>query len=378
MQELKQSTNPYDVEHKDDLTTIRTDKAMKVLAAFWDEERASLLIAVQVESGNGTYQIEYLHLDETLRLTAVCTESEGVLPSFLTAPDKTVWVKLTSTQTDKIREIVLPLANRERIREAKLLTEFVDNYEVRLGQETVYFSNDIFDRNKKDKIARYLFDKNHLFKSRKTYSLPLPSHVKALSGDDKLQMVNVLYPDRDTILHRELLGDGVVSRQRVYSLGMDVHHLFPIQLSFDGNSRFFATAGNVMLEITVDEQGHVVHTDRLIQLHEVAEMFYNVWEPVLLKDAYVVRFNYQDGNGYIVIKQGRAMECWLQKNEESAYQDCLSNRVLELGSCSLLLTHLQKIAEDKCALIYSRVSVESLDEAIKVGIVYVPSGGILR
>lgn len=372
MQELKQSTNPYNVEQKEDLTTIRTDKAMKVLSAFWDEEKSSLLIAVQVELENGRYQIEYLHLDETLGLTDICTESEGVLPAFLTAPDKTVWVKLTSTQTDKIREIVLPLANRERIREAKLLTEFADNYEVRLGQETVYFSNDIFDRNKKDKIARYLFDKNHLFKSRKTYSLPLPSDVKALSGDDKLQMVNVLYPDRDTILHRQLQGDGTVSRQREYSLGVDVHHLYPVQLSFDGNSRFFATAGNEMLEITVDEQGRVVHTDRLIQLDEVAEMFYNVWEPVLLKDAYVVRFNYQDGNGYIVIKQGRAMECWLQKHEESAYKDCLSNRVVELESDSLMLTHLQKIAEDKCALIYSRVSVESLDEAFKVGIVYVP------
>jgi hypothetical protein len=119
VQELKQSTNPYNVEHKDDLTTIRTDKAMKVLSAFWDEERSSLLIAVQVELGNGTYQIEYLHLDETLGLTDVCTESEGVLPAFLTAPDKTVWVKLTSTQTDKIREIVLPLANRERIQKPK-------------------------------------------------------------------------------------------------------------------------------------------------------------------------------------------------------------------------------------------------------------------
>lgn len=114
------------------------------------------------------------------------------------------------------------------------------------------------------------------------------------------------------------------------------------------------------------------------QLHEVVEMFYNVWEPVLLKDAYVVRFNYQDGNGYIVIKQGRAMECWLQKHKEFAYQDCLSNRVVELESNSLMLTHMQKIADDKCALIYSRVSVESLDEAFKVGIVYVPSGGILR
>jgi hypothetical protein len=189
-------------------------------------------------------------------------------------------------------------------------------------------------------------------------------------------MINVLYPDRDTILHRELQGDGVVSRQREYSLGVDVHHLYPVQLSFDGNSRFFATAGNEMLEITVDEQGRVLHTDRLIQLHEVVEMFYNVWEPVLLKDAYVVRFNHQDGNGFIVIKQGRAMECWLQKHEESNYKDNLSNRVVELESCSLMLTHLQKIADDKCALVYSRVSVESLDEAFKVGIVYVSSGGI--
>lgn len=378
MQELKQSTTPYNVEHKDDLTTIRTDQAMKVVSVFWDEESSSLLIAVQVEFGNGTYQIDYLHLDKKLGLTAVCTESEGVLPAFLTAPDKTVWVRLTSTQTDKIREIVLPLANRERIREAKLLTEFVDKYDVRLGQETIYFSNDIFDRNKKDKIGRYLFDKNHLFKNRKTYSLPLPSHVKALSGDDKLQMVNVLYPDPDIILHRELQGDGVVNRQREYSLGVDVHHLYPVQLSFDGNSLFFATAGNVMLEITVDEQGHVVHTDRLIQLDEVAEMFYNVWEPVLLKDAYVVRFNHQDGNGYIVVKQGRAMECWLQKHEESVYKDNLSNRVVELESDSLMLTHLQKIADDKCALIYSRVSVESLDEVFKVGILHVPPGGILR
>jgi hypothetical protein len=369
VQELKKSTNPYNMEHTDYLTTIRTHRAMKVLSVFWDDERSSLLVAVQVESANGSYQVEYILLDEALKITDVCTESEGVLPSFLAAPDKTVWVRLTSTQTDKIKEIVLPLENRERIREEKLITEFVEDYEVKLGQETVYFSKDIFDMTKKDKMGRYQFDKNHLFKSRKTYQLPLPSHAKALSGEVTLQMVNALYPNR--IMHREVEGDGAVSRQREFSLGLDYHHLYPVQLSFDGNSRFFVTTESEMLEVTVDEQGRVVQTQRLIQLHEVGEMFYNVWEPVLLNDAYVVRFNYQDGNGYIMIKQGKAMECWLKKHEESVYTDRLSNRVIELESCSLMLTHLQKISDQKCALIYSRVSVESLDEAFKIGILSV-------
>lgn len=365
MQELKKSNNKYCVNYVNGIITISANQSISVSSVFWDNERANLLIAVKLYSSDYGKNLDYIILDHTMKIADVFTETEGVIPSFLMAPDKTVWVRLSSTNTDKIRESILPLENRKRIQSEKLLTEFVDNFSVWYRQEVIYFSKDIFNKEKKDKIGQYIFDKSNLFKSRKIYNIPLPSQTKVMSKDDKLQLINSKYPK---ILHREMLLDGVISRQREFSLGIEYNHLYPIKLSFDGDSIFYVTSNNQMFEITINEMGCVVKTNLLIQLNDVEDIFYNIWEPTFLNEAYVVRFNFKDGDGYIVIKQGEAIECWIKQNGASAYRDVLSKRIIELESESLMLTNIQKMSNFKCALVYSKVSIESLDENIKIHI----------
>jgi hypothetical protein len=369
MQELKKSKNKYSVNYMNGIITICANKVMRVASVFWDNERSNLLIAVNLDLLDNRSNLDYIILDQTMKIVDVFTETEGIMPSFLMAPDKTVWVRLTSTNTDKIRESILPLENRRRIQNEKLLTEFVDYYSILFQQERIYFSKDLFNKAKQDKIGQYIFDKNNLFKIRKTYNIPLPSHTMAMYCDDKLQIINTIYPKK--ILHREMQLDGVISRQREFSLGMEYHHVYPVKISFDGDSIFYVTSNNEMFEISIDKMGCVVKSNLMIQLKDVKDYFYNIWEPIFMGETYVVRFNFEDGDGYIVIKHGEAMECWIKYNGDSAYKDVLSNRVIELESGSLKLTDIQKMSNFKCALVYSKVNVKSLDENIKIFILNV-------
>lgn len=76
-----------------------------------------------------------------------------------------------------------------------------------------------------------------------------------------------------------------------------------------------------------------------------------------------------ENRNYIVIKQGEALECWIKQKGASAYKDVRSKRIIELESESLMLTNIQKMSNFKCALIYSKVSIESVDENIKIHII---------
>lgn len=180
-----------------------------------------------------------------------------------------------------------------------------------------------------------------------------------------MQVMNISYP---RILHREMQLGGEIGQETEYLLGMEYDHVHPVKLSFDSDRVLFLAVENEFYEITIDKTGRVTKRNLLIQLNAVHERFYNIWEPVLLKDGYLVCFNFANGDGYLVIKQGTAVGCWIRAIGSNAYNDVLSGQIICLESNSLVLTNIQKISDHKCALIYSKVAREALDECFKISI----------
>lgn len=171
MTELQPSSTVYHIEKTDRIITVRCDKPIKVQDSIFDNLNQQWIFAVHCEDGQGLYHIDYLYANADFTLTKVLAEDRGVLPAFLQATDSMIWVRLDSTGTEREGESVLPMENRSRITKEILRKSVGWQKKISVhGQQCVFYT-DYFDRRKPDKLFHYQFDKKHLYKTRKQYSL---------------------------------------------------------------------------------------------------------------------------------------------------------------------------------------------------------------
>jgi hypothetical protein len=358
------SLNEYALSNERFITTIRACSRVTLQDAFYDSVHDGIVLAIKVEKGNGLYDIDYIFLNANMTLSAAFTECKGVLPNFIPAPDGSVWVRLTSTTTDKIKEVVLPLMQRERVIKDILSSEFPADTTIIDDGDILLHSSDIFDKRKADKLCRLLFDKESLYKTRKSYKIEMPSHCKPILNEEGLHFINLV--SRETILHR--LGDleGNIHRSKEFSLKVGFQYLWPLWLSFDGNSVFLITQNNSMKQVVIDQTGCVLEEINLFEDMTCKDYFYNVFAPVILSDhAYLVRFNHEYGSGYAMIKDGKVINCMTTGNKDSCYRG-LDGSVLEFNSNDFRLVKVLLVSEDKVALFFGAVSVESDNKEIKI------------
>ncbi|MDP4117360.1 MAG: hypothetical protein Q8903_14590, partial [Bacteroidota bacterium] len=219
MRELEKSNNLYSISNNENMYTLISNGTIRVESVFYDKKMQRLIIAVKHYHTSGTYDTDYIFLDQNMNIIDCLKENEGVMPSFIAAPDESIWVRLSSTNTDKTRESILPLERRDRIVKENLMTEFVDHYSISCNDESILFSKDIFNNKKPDKMCRLIFDKNSMFKGRKVYSLPLPSNVMPALSGELLQISKAWRPEK--ILHRDIDFDMNIKRSREINLGLE-------------------------------------------------------------------------------------------------------------------------------------------------------------
>ncbi len=365
LKELEKSKNQYQVTNNNGIITLHTSGGVRFSSKFFDENTKQLILAVRLYYDDGRYDVDYIFLDNAMNINESFTESEGVMPSFILAPDKSVWVVMESTKSDKARDIVLPLSGRTRIEKDNLLSTFVDWNSVRFNGESIQFWKDIFDAKKQDKMCRYNFDKNNLFKSRKVYKLPLPTQNEPNVNNGTLHLSNTIRPNN--ILHREIDLEGNILRQREFSLGMDYHFAYPVALAFDDTSVFFVTDKNEMYQVKVSSDGSITDIVSLHKVSDCQEFFYSVRTPlVLANDAYIVRFNYDTGSGYTVIKNDIMQGCYTCPYKDSVYTDDVSGEKLDMVSPMLMLMDAVALSDKKYALIFGAVNTNVTDKEIKI------------
>lgn len=171
MDELQTSLNHYQVKKENGVITVLANKPVCVRDHFWDCMNEEWVFAVEYNDGQSLYHIDYLFLNNNFELLSVLAEDKGVNPQFLTAPDNTVWVSLSSTSTEREGEIVLPLQNRFRITKEIVRKDLGMDAAFCLNNQYCAYHIDLFNHKKYDKLCVYQFDKHGLHKTRKQYIL---------------------------------------------------------------------------------------------------------------------------------------------------------------------------------------------------------------
>lgn len=171
MDELQTSLTHYQVKKENGAITVLANKPICVEDHFWDRMNEEWIFAVKCDDGQSLYHIDYLFLNNNFELLNVLTEDKGVNPQFLTAPDNTVWVSLSSNSAEREGEIVLPLQNRFRITKEIVRKDLGMDAIFCLNNQCCAYQIDLFNHKKYDKLFVYQFDKNGLYKTRKQYIL---------------------------------------------------------------------------------------------------------------------------------------------------------------------------------------------------------------
>lgn len=172
----------YRIIVKDHCIIIDCDTKLNVYDCYYDINTQQNIVAVQKyqEMNSLSYSIEYIYLDHEFSITKVVRENRGVLPEFVRAPDDSVWVRLTAT-VGREGEIVLPLNNRARIakeivkREAAGEQRFFWN-----GKAYLLQGKPIGSKKGCGRLVCYEFDKNNLYKTKKSNKLEFCDYPMAI------------------------------------------------------------------------------------------------------------------------------------------------------------------------------------------------------
>lgn len=158
--------NPLDrIQKNTEVIRVCSEHPIVVVDAVYDSIRNRRIIAVFTQASILRCETDYLILTPDFQLIKVLREDQGSGPSFLTAPDGSVWVKFASNN------IVLPLEGRSRIAAANTAEPyFIRNVRFSLyGQPCVYRA-ETFPGRKDDELLISQFS-GELYTSQKQITL---------------------------------------------------------------------------------------------------------------------------------------------------------------------------------------------------------------
>lgn len=170
--ELMNSDIVYRIRKEEEDIIIESDTDITVQDAVCDVCGGYILAVKNYFdlSGAGSYETDYIFLSEDLKIKKVLKEDKGVSPCFIRSPQGKIWVSLSSVTTEKKGAIYLPLYGRSEVKEPVIKSDIGIDY-LNFGGKTFGYIDDIFAK-KEMRFVIHQFDKNGLFKTRKTVKLP--------------------------------------------------------------------------------------------------------------------------------------------------------------------------------------------------------------
>ncbi|MGM9531548.1 hypothetical protein [Intestinibacter sp.] len=305
--ELEDSEIIYLKEVFDGYIEYNASSNLNIECSIYDEVNEQFIIAIWIRG-----DVDYLFLDKNYNIIKAKRETEGVNPKFIVAPDKSIWVSLTYTGTDQVKEIVLPLENRARINKLILKRDIGYDYYFSLKNKYYSYCKELFNDKDRDMISYYEFNKKGIYKGKKTKKIDLPNRWEPIVCDDELYIVNYIDTERK-ILVRKLIEENFEFESKGFDFPQG-YRLYPLECDFENNSSFmyFEYKGNVLNYIEFDSDGKVVDNHEILKLEQI-DYFFSTYMPVVDKyGIYTFKYNSGQGNGAVRFNKDKCISTYFE------------------------------------------------------------------
>ncbi len=299
----------------------------------------------------------YIKMDiENLQTICYC-ESEGVPYDLFQGPNDEIWCVIGYTKTSLNRLVCLPIGDRKDIDDCEPMVSVAEHI-FRDGDKVLSYTDGTFNK-KPTKLGEYKFSKNKHFKSVKRVKIEEPLVSRCFYNEEGIQALSA--SDENVKLHRLLNDKGISIRERkVYVEGMF------LDAYFEKNSPVINWINHESVEITKNG-GRIFHVDKPCEvfyavcgtdgkqiqekkLIEFTKLFsiYGMESMRIDNDTYALTFTYgsddepiKGGNGWLVVRSGELMECWLQHIDKKSYTDQVTGRKITFNMDNVILRKLK-------------------------------------
>jgi hypothetical protein len=286
---------------------------------------------------SSTYDTCYFIVNKEGKVLEKLVEQEGVLPSIFKGPDGSLWTKITSTKMDGSKEITLPLRERDRIAFPKTSRELVGDLLGTIGNTVYYYHNDIWNKQKPDKLFLLSFNKKGLYQKRKGIKLPMPKGNRTYfdMANEALHLMCTNY-EQQGWLHRQVSLIGEVLQERF--IAIPPCHYVILKASFVEDSYCLtADGGRInLVKISPDNrtESTTIYHDEATTNSEFGQ-FYRWEDGVALGESkFFVKFGGEGANGWLIASlEGKIIELFVKEGDD--FVNPLSNERISLGASNL-------------------------------------------
>ena len=328
---------------------------MQVEDCCYDEARDHFVIAVKYYRGQN-YFIDYIVCSREWQIVKKVTETRGVNPRFVLAPDKSVWVGMSATRTKKDGEIVLPLYERERVTKEIVKSDLGTNSGFFWNGSYWGYVSDVWSEKKPDKLLQYEFDKKNLFKNRKAWKLEGFRNAEPFVQGDELYLCQQNWAEW-TVSVYQVLEPGVTEAVMKPAIIGEFTWCYLVQVKEDA-CEFIGFQKNEVHRLRIDKSGSVLEQKHIHTMDDTC--FYSIMDLQVLREGrVVVSYVCENQCGTIEIEQNSVRDVFKKKNDtlycrgkEIALLEKLAFHIMTDGKlCYHLATNIQA-AGGKCKCIY--------------------------
>lgn len=292
-------------------------------------EKDQLFVTFHAYKATGGYDILYAVVDSNGNIVKVMHETAGMLPSVFHAPDGALWLSVTPYHPDKELETFLPVSGRDNVTPLKPGRPFAGKFIGTIGQQVLSWMDEVFSDKKPDKLLVLNFE-NGQVKKKKEIKVDMPQRNKAIVANDKTYL---LCRHADGLLLRTMDTAGKILSSAQLTLRPAQFEFLSVS-SNDTIRLFYTGKGGAagICEISADG------TMNSIPLLETGLDFYSTWPATALgNNSFLIRFTHEKGNGWILIREQRVVECFLQNKADGLYTDLVSNAVIRVRNKAAVL-----------------------------------------
>ncbi|NOW04398.1 hypothetical protein [Clostridium beijerinckii] len=295
----------------------------------------------------------YIKMDiETLQTTCYC-ESEGVPYDLFQGPNDEIWCVIGYSKTSLNRVVCLPIGDRKDIEDCKAMASVAEHI-FRDGDKILSYTDGTFNK-KPTKLGEYKFSKDKHFQSVKRVKIEEPLVSRCLYNEEGIHAFSTI--DENVILHRLLDDKGIsIKERKVYVEGIFLDAYFEknspvinwknhetVEVTANGGRIFHVERPGEIFYVVYGIGGERIEEKKLFEFTELCSIYY--MESVKLdNDTYALTFTYgsddeptKGGNGWLAVRSGELLECWLQHKDKKSYIDQVTGKKITLNMDNVIL-----------------------------------------
>lgn len=345
----------YTIKQHNNCRKISAEVPMQVEDCCYDETRDAFVIAVKYYRGRD-YYVDYIVLNREWQIVKKLTETKGVNPRFVLAPEKSVWIRMSATRTKKDGEIVLPLYERERVTKEIVKSDLGTDYSFFWNGSFWGYACDVWSSTAPDKLLQYEFDKKGLFKNRKAWKLEGLRNASPFVQRDELYLCQQNWAEGTVSVYR-MMEPGMTEVFMESAIIGEFTWCYLVNVG-EAACEFIGFRENEVHRLTIGKSGQMLEQKHIHVMDDTA--FYSIMDFQVLADGrVVVAYVCENQCGTIEIEQDNVRDVFKKKNDtlycrgkEIALIEKLAFHIMTDGKqCYHLATNIEA-SGGKCKCIY--------------------------